>query len=260
MVILEHYLDLLGFSYYEKEREMLQRDLHGMGCAGLLERPWNLKNEEFVQEFVMIRERKAEQSNIFDATIRDQPEERNAGVWREVYEFLPGRNRMANQMDKYVEGKFLHEVDPKDGFPVRECRDAWERRVLEFLIPIVHLDKPTRVTHTLGNTIFGALNGNRLVDWAKIFMDLVNRLVGGANKSKLTSIYPFLYHLYESKGLLTKEEETDYRVAQELTWYRITPNRDPDSESEGVRVITAPAPQQPSVAPVNQVKRENRLK
>ena len=167
---------------------------------------------------------------------------------------------MANQMDKYMEDKFLHEVDSKDGFPVRECRDARERRILEFLVPIVHSAKPTRVTHTLDNTIFGALNGDRPVDWAKIFMDLINRLVGGVGKSKPTPICPFLYHLYESKGLLMEEEETDYRVAKELTWYRITPDHDPDSESEGVRVIIAPAPQQPSVAPVNQVKRGNRLK
>ena len=40
----------------EQERAMLKDDLHGLGCAGLLERPWNLKNEEFIQEFVMIRE------------------------------------------------------------------------------------------------------------------------------------------------------------------------------------------------------------
>ena len=38
----------------KEERAMLQQDLYGLGCAGLLERPWNLKNEEFVQEFVMI--------------------------------------------------------------------------------------------------------------------------------------------------------------------------------------------------------------
>ena len=111
---------------------------------------------------------------------------------------------MANRTDKYVEGKFLHKVDPKDGFLVRECRNDWECRVLEFLVPIMHPDKPTRVTRTLGNTIFGALEGDRPVDWAKIFMDLVNRLVGGAGKSKPTSICPFLYHLYESQGLLTE--------------------------------------------------------
>ena len=165
-------------------------------------------------------EGRAEQ--IYDATIRDRPEEWTAGVWREVYEFLPGRSGMANWTDQYVEGKFLHNVDPNDGFLVRECMDARERRVLEFLVPIVHPDKPTQVTRTLGNTIFGALNGDRSVDWARIFLDLVNRLVGGVGKSKPTPICPFLYYLYESKGLLTKEEETNYRAAQELTQYRIT--------------------------------------
>ena len=165
---------------------------------------------------------------------------------------------MANRTDQYVEGKFLHEADPKDGFPVRECRDARERRLLEFLVPIVHPVKPTRVTRTLGNTVFGALGGERPVDWAKIFVELVNRLVGTVGKTKPTPICPFLYHLYESKGLLTEDMETDYRTAEELTWYRITLDRDPDSESKVLR-ITGPDP--PHVAaPVNQVKRGNRRK
>ena len=103
---------------------MLKDDLIGLECGGLLERPWNLKNEEFVQQFVMIREQKAERSNIFDGTMRDRPEEWTAGVWREVYNFLPGGGGMANWTDQYVEGKFLHDVYPKDGFPVRECRNA----------------------------------------------------------------------------------------------------------------------------------------
>ena len=74
-------------------------------------------------------------------------------------------------------------------------------------------------------------------------------MVGGAGKSKPTSICPFLYHLYESKGLLTEDEETDYRAAQELTQYQITPDWDPNSESE-VLQITGPAPPH-VVAPVN---------
>ena len=158
----------------------------------------------------MIRQRKAERSNIFDGTVRNRLEEWTAGIWRRVYNFLPGGNGMANRTDKFVEGKFLHDVDPKDGFPVREYRNVRERRVLEFLVPIKHPDKPTRVTHTLDNTIFGAVMGDRPVDWAKILMDLVNRLVGGAGKTKATPICPFLYYLYESQGLLTEDEEIDY--------------------------------------------------
>ena len=117
---------------------MLEQDLQGLGCAGLLRRPWNIKNKDFVREFMMIREKLAEQSNIFDSTMWDQPEDWTTGVWRVVYQFLLGENGMANQTNKYVEGNFLHDVDPKDGFPVRVCRNDQERRVLEFLVPIVH--------------------------------------------------------------------------------------------------------------------------
>ena len=42
----------------EQERAMLKDDLIGLGCKGLLEWPWNLKNEEFIQQFVMIQEQK----------------------------------------------------------------------------------------------------------------------------------------------------------------------------------------------------------
>ena len=55
----------------EGEHAMLKSDLYGIGCTRLLERPWNLKNEEFVQQFVLIREQNLERNNIFDDTIRD---------------------------------------------------------------------------------------------------------------------------------------------------------------------------------------------
>ena len=83
----------------KQERAILKDDLGGLGCAGLLERPWNLKHEEFVQQFMMIQEQKLERNNIFDATIRDRPEESTARVWREVYDFLPGGGGMANRTD-----------------------------------------------------------------------------------------------------------------------------------------------------------------
>ena len=39
----------------EQKQAMLKDDLIGLGCEGLLEQPWNLKNKEFVQQFMMIR-------------------------------------------------------------------------------------------------------------------------------------------------------------------------------------------------------------
>ena len=80
----------------EFERGMLKSDLEDLGCTGLLERPWNLKNEDFIQQFVLIREGKLERNNMFDTTIRDRLEDWTADVWREVYDFQPGGSGLAN--------------------------------------------------------------------------------------------------------------------------------------------------------------------
>ena len=66
----------------------------------------------------------------------------------------------------------MHQINPKDGYVVGDCRNGRQRRVLEFLVPIVHSNKPTRVTITIENTIFGALDGRREVDWGVVFCDL----------------------------------------------------------------------------------------
>ena len=91
---------------------------------------------------------------------------------RDTYEFLNGGAGLANRMDGYIEGRFMHQVDPKDRYAVGDCRNARQHRVLEFLVPIVHPDEPTWVTITLGNTIFRALDGGREVDWGLDFRDL----------------------------------------------------------------------------------------
>ena len=121
-----------------------------------------------------------------------------------------------------------------------DCRVDRNRRLLEFLIPIVHPDKPTRVTITIGNTIFGALDGGREVDWGVVFRDMVQRLAKRVGKPKPTPICPFLFHIYEGQGLLTAEEELDYRTAKEMAGYRITP--DPDSRPGLDEDESAPAP------------------
>ena len=57
--------------FNEEEHGMLKSDLEDLDCAGLLERPWNLRNEDFIQQFVLIREGKLERNNMFDTTIWD---------------------------------------------------------------------------------------------------------------------------------------------------------------------------------------------
>ena len=103
---------------------------------------------------------------------------------------------MATGAERYAKGKFANPPHPKDGYPLPECTDPRARRVLEFLVPIFYLEKPARVTVTIGNTIFGAYTGEREVDRTLVIQDVVRRLLTGVGKSKPTSICPYLLHLY----------------------------------------------------------------
>ena len=138
----------------------------------------------------------------------------------------------------------MHQVDPKDGYSVSDSRVDRHRRLLEFMVPIVHPDKLTRVTITIGNTIFGALDGGREVDWGVVFQDMAQRLAKGVGKPKPTPICPFLFHLYEGQGLLTADEELDYWTAKEMAGYRITlgPDLRPGIDEDEPTPTPAPLP------------------
>ena len=154
-------LRLVTLSIPENPIELaeLKQDLMQMLCAGLLERPWALKREELVRELVQ-----PEHPNIFDGTIQNRLQLWTAELWRDTYDFPSNGAGLSNRMEGYTQGRFMHQVDPKDGYSVGDCRNNRQCRLLEFLVPIVHLDKPTRVTITIGNTIFGALDRGREVD------------------------------------------------------------------------------------------------
>ena len=76
-----------------------------------------------------------------------------------------GGNGFVSKIDNFIEEKFWNPVNPKVKFVVVECKDVRAKKVLEFLIPILYLKKPTRITVTVDNTIFGALLEDWRVDW-----------------------------------------------------------------------------------------------
>ena len=63
--------------------------------------------------------------------------------WREAYGFVVGCKGFTFGTDKFIDGKFRNSVNPKDGFAVADCKEAQAKRVLEFLILILYLEKPT---------------------------------------------------------------------------------------------------------------------
>jgi hypothetical protein len=211
----------------EVERGELLEDLQTMGCSGLLEKPWGFKDEEVVRELL------DGVSNEFDNTIRATPTRWTEEVWREVYNFNTGSGGLAGRKDEYVKDCFKELPNPKDGYDIEDCTDPRHRRMLAFLAPIVYLDKPNRITVTLGNTIFGALIGGRKVNWARIITNLVIQLAARVGKSRAFPICPFLYHLYERKELLKPEEERTWKIQEGMMKYSESRSSDEAGSGSG---------------------------
>ena len=208
-----------------KDRELLEEDLRRIGCHGFLGKPWGLRMEDMVAELIR------EKDNWWDGTVRQAPEKWTAKEWRKVYNFRRGGEGMASRTDRFIDGMFSGKVNPKDGYAVADCRDPRVRRVLEFLVPLLYPKKPTRVTITVGNTIFGALSGERPVDWGIVVKDLVQRLLSGMGKSKATPICPYVFHLYHAHELLLPAEKKEYRIHEALVKHNVESEEDDDPAS-----------------------------
>ena len=135
---------------------------------------------------------------------------------------------MASRTDRFIDGMLSGKVNPKDGYAVADCRDPRVRRVLEFLVPLLYPEKPTRVTITVGNTIFGALSGERPVDWGVVVKDVVQRLLSGMGKSKATPICPYIFDLYHAHELLLTAEKKEYRIQEALVKHNVESEEDDD--------------------------------
>jgi hypothetical protein len=92
---------------------------------------------------------------------------------------------------------------------------------LEFLIPIPYPGKPTRVTVTVANTIFGGME-ERVVHWGRILALVVTKLTDQVKKNKYSPLSPYLFYLYRYGEVLTPEEVTIYETGCKLLKYGLT--------------------------------------
>ena len=112
----------------------------------------------------MVAELLGDKDNWWHGTVCQALEKWTSKEWWKVYRFSREGKGMASRINRFIDGKFSVQVNPKDGFAVSECKEVRARRVLEFLVPLLYPEKPTRVTIMVGNTIFRALSGERPVD------------------------------------------------------------------------------------------------
>jgi hypothetical protein len=211
----------------ENERGELLEDLQVMGCSGFLEKPWGFKDDRIVNELL------DGVSNKFDNSIRGQPVRWTEECWREVYHFSKGGDGLAGRKDEYVKECFKDLPNPKDGYSIDDCKDPRHRRLLAFLVPIVYPEKPNRITITWGNTIFGALNSGRKVNWTRVITTLVVQLAAQVCKSRASPICPFFYHLYERKELLRPEEEKAWKIQEGMLKYDKSGSEDKAGSASG---------------------------
>ena len=208
-----------------KDRELLEEDLRRIECHRFIRKPWGLRMEDLVAKLL------EDKDNRWDRIVRQAPKRWTAKEWRKVYGFGREGEGMASRIDRFIDGMFSGRVNPKDGYAVANCKDPRVKKVLEFLVPLLYLEKSMRVTITIGNTIFGALSGERPVDWRIVVRDLVQRLLSGMGKSKATPICPYVFHLYHSHELLLPAEKKEYRIQEALVKHNMESEEDEDPTS-----------------------------
>ena len=129
----------------------------------------------------------------------------------------------AERIGTWIDGKFKTTINPKDGHAVSDCIDAREKRVLEFVIPILYSEKPGRITKEIGNTVFKALSGEYKVSWGQVIHELVEKLVLVLGKRKPTLVSPCLFHQYSKFECLRREEMQQIEVARECLVMGVAP-------------------------------------
>ena len=134
----------------------------------------------------------------------------------------------AGRTETWIDGKFKTTINPKDGHAVSDCIDPRERRVLEFVIPILYPEKPNRVIKEVGNTIFGALSGEYKVSWGHVIHEVVDKLVSMLGTRKPILVNPYLFHLYSKYECLRKEEMQQLEATRECLELGIAPEVDTD--------------------------------
>ena len=167
----------------------------------------------------------------------------------QVYFAPPKGVGLAEQMDRFAVDKFRNPADLKDKYKASDCHDAWDQQLLEFLGPILYLEKPTWITVTVANTIFGALEDRKIpaprpVNWGWLIHNIVEKLAGIVSSWKTTLICPYLFHLYHFKEVLSELEGVDYKKGESLLKYGLSSKEEPGySESDEEEHEDVPEPQ-----------------
>ncbi len=101
-----------------REWSQLEDDLSEIGCVSLFLRPWTVKNDRMIQEFIVGA------LNQYELTVKGQSGTWTDDVWANVYGFPKKGFRLASRMDKFIVGKFKNAAHSKEGYAISDYLDG----------------------------------------------------------------------------------------------------------------------------------------
>ena len=119
-----------------------------------------------------------------------------------VYDFERGGEGLPKKKEDCTKGKFSTKLHLNDGYKNDDYIDERERRLLAFLVLILHPMKPAFVPIIIVSTILSAKTGDREVCWSRVVRDIVLNLVKGLGNNRPSSLCSSLFHLYQFYGVL----------------------------------------------------------
>ena len=119
-------------------------------------------------------------------------------------------------------GKFRTDPDPKDGFHPRNCRNLRERKVIEFILPILSPKKPKRLSITMANTLFGAMSRVWPVNWVRLLQEYEEKSLPHIGR-KPSFLSPYILHLYQHHICANEVEEDMLTIVEDEVVYKLGP-------------------------------------
>ena len=127
------------------------------------------------------------------------------------------------------------------------CRNPRERRVIEFILPILSPEKPKRLSITMTNTLFGAISGVQPINWRRLIQEYVEKsLPHIGQKSSYLSLY--ILHLYQHHNCVNEAEEDMLTIAEDEVVYKLGPEvevAETGTEDSSDTAVPEPPPASP---------------
>jgi hypothetical protein len=221
----------------DDERELLRTALETMGCELLLDKAWGWRHALPAHEILVKNPENR-------GTIRGEPDTWTAQLWRETYGFKNSGEISTPETREFVWDYIKGPGDKREGWELTDIKNPEARRVVGFMNPIFHPEKPKRITVKWASVFIGAMIGEFTVDWGLMMKTIVDRQVANLRKTKkqTTCLPSFLIHLYRNRGLLSPKEIREYDEIKSIQQYAEPEEvSDQDEDDDVIEISPTPA-------------------